>query len=396
MSRVKLTKRLVEGASAADRDLILWDSEVPGFGCKITPTGKRTYLVYYRTRHGQQRRPAIGEHGVLTVEKARDVARQWLADVSAGGDPSAAKQAGRKAATVAQLAERYLTEYAAVHKKASSANEDARLIQNKVIPLLGKRPVEGVSRADVLHVQHALRNAPYEANRVISLLSKMFNLAEAWGVRPDGTNPCRHVRKFAERKRERFFSVEELGRLGAALDAIERASPVRLAYVDAIRLLALTGCRVSEVVGLRWEWVDLEGAQIALPDAKAGARIVPLGQPAIDLLRTLRHGEGAWVLSGSEADKPLSKNTVEHAWQRIRATADLQDARLHDLRHTVGTYSGQSGHNAFIVRDLLGHKTLAMTGRYVSRDADPLRLAADHVAARIAAAMVALRKGGQE
>lgn len=136
MKRVKLTKRLVEGSPITDTGLVLWDTEVPGFACTIIPTDKRTYFVYYRTQHGQQRKPTIGQHGVLTCDEARAIARQWLAEVARGGDPSNDKRSKRKAATMKELCQKYRTEYAAVHKKPSSFKQDERLIRNKVLPAL--------------------------------------------------------------------------------------------------------------------------------------------------------------------------------------------------------------------------------------------------------------------
>lgn len=387
MNRVKLTKRLVEGSPITDTELVLWDTEVPGFACKITPTGKRTYFVYYRNQHGQQRKPTIGQHSVLTCDDARAIARQWLADAARGGDPSNDKRSKRKAATMKELCQKYLTEYAAVHKKPSSFKQDERLIMNKVLPMLGRKQVEAIRRSDVLALQHTYRDAPYECNRVLALLSKMFNLAEAWGLRPDGSNPCRHVKKFKEHKRERFLTPDELARVGLVLDELEWGGLEPQGYLDAIRLLALTGCRLGEIVGLRWDQVDLPRAAIHLSDAKAGARTVPLGAAAIDALKRIERTDDPWVIRGARPGRKPVVGSVEHVWQRVRVLADLPGVRLHDFRHTVGTYSGQAGHNAFVVRDLLGHKTLAMTGRYVERDHDPLRQAADEVSARIADAM---------
>jgi integrase len=213
----------------------------------------------------------------------------------------------------------------------------------------------------------------------------MFNLAEIWGLRPTHSNPCRGVRPFPERKRERFLNADELSRLGAAL--ADETHPELPSVITAVRLLALTGCRVGEILALKWDHVDLKAGLLRLADAKAGPRNVTLGAPAISLLAELPKDRSSYVVWGSKPDMPLTIWTLEDAWKRIREAAKLTDARLHDLRHTVGTYAGQAGLNAFIVRDLLGHKTLAMTGRYVERDADPMRAAADSVSGRIAAAM---------
>jgi integrase len=392
-SRVKLTKRVVERASpAGNRDVWLWDKEMPGFGLRIKSSGVRSYIVQYRNTGGRTRRLALGRHGILTPEQARETARQRLAEAKRGSDPSADRHAVRKSCTVDQLCERYLREHAEPHKKASSVAEDRRLIKRRVRPTLGKMKADAITQDDVMRVHHSLRATPYEANRMLALLSKVFNLAEAWKVRPRHSNPCEHVKRYAERKRERFLSREELSRLGGVLAEAERTRTERPGVIAALKLLAFTGCRRGEVLALRWDYVDLEAGEVHLPDAKAGERTVTLGAPALALLAELPR-VGPFVVTGVEADQPLKPSTLEEAWWRICERARIVDAkgepsaRLHDLRHTVGTYGGQSGLNAFMVRDLLGHKTLAMTSRYVERDTKPLRAAADQVSEKIAAAM---------
>ncbi|MCZ6772776.1 MAG: tyrosine-type recombinase/integrase, partial [Proteobacteria bacterium] len=382
----KLTQAFVSRLAPSDRDVFRWDSELPGFGVRVKPSGVRSFLVQYRNAGGRSKRLTVGRHGVLTPEEARREARLVLAAVAKGEDPAASRVARRDAATVAELCERYLREHAEPHKKPSSVAEDTRLLEARIKPRLGRVKVIAVTRADVAALHHALRSKPFEANRTLALLSKMFNLAEAWGLRPDGSNPCRHVKRYRERKRERFLSGEELAGLGKALTDAEASGQEPLGALAAIRLLALTGCRVGEIISLNWEEVDLEGAVFRLSDAKAGARDVSLGAPALALLAGLDRN-GPHVVTGPNSDRPLSPTTLHKVWRRICAAAGIENARLHDLRHTVGTYAGQAGFNAFLVRDLLGHKTLSMTGRYVQRDHDPVRAVADHVSGRIAAAM---------
>lgn len=389
-SRRKLTKRFVESIAApeaGDADVVIWDSELPGFGLRVKPSRVRSYMLQYRNAAGRSRRVTIGRHGVLTAEEARQHARGLLADAKRGTDPAAARETARRSSTVAQLCHRYLREHAEPHKKASSVAQDRRLIDRRVLPALGTTKADAVTRDDVMRLHHSLCATPYEANRSLALLSKLFSLAEAWRVRPLNSNPCSHVKRFAERKRERFFSAEELGRLGKALAEAENAQTEKPGAIAAIKLLAFTGCRRGEVLALRWEDVDLEGGVLRLPDAKAGARTVALGTPAATLLAELPRNGKHVVHSAFSSDRTLSCSALEDAWDRIRTSAKIPDARLHDLRHTVGTYGGQAGLNAFMIRDLLGHKTLAMTGRYVERDTNPMRAAADQVAGRIAAAM---------
>jgi hypothetical protein len=198
MTGAKLTKRLVEAEKPQQKDVFLWDSELKGFCCKITPTGKRAYLLYYRTQEGQQRKPKLGDHGVVTCEQAREMALKMLAAVSVGKDPSKEKQERRKELTVAELATRYLEQHATVRKKPRSVEEDEGNLTRHILPALGKYKISDLSRKHINDLHHKMKDKPTTANRVIALLSKMLNLAEAWGLRVDGTNPCRHVQKYKE------------------------------------------------------------------------------------------------------------------------------------------------------------------------------------------------------
>lgn len=384
----RLTKRLIDSLKPRDRDYVVWDSDVKGFGARVRPSGRITYVLKYRVgggRSGVARKPAIGAHGSITADQARAIARGWLAEVARGGDPGGQRKERRRAPTMAEVADRYLAEHVAEHNKPSTAREFKRLVQTRIKPAIGSLRVGDVSRQDVMNLHHAMRSTPRQVNQTLSVLSKMFGLCEAWGLRPDGSNPCRRVQRFRERKRERFLSTEELARLGAELAEAEATGTELPGAVAAIKLLAMTGCRTGEIVGLKWTRVDMERGVIDLADAKAGARPVGLGAAALAVLAGLERNS-EWVIEAARGE-PLAYQALARAWRRIRKRAGLGDARLHDLRHGFGTVAGGLGLNAFIIRDLLGHKTLAMSGRYVERDIDPLRTAADAVSGRIAAAM---------
>lgn len=381
--KVKLTKRFVESVKPDTADIWLWDRELTGFGLRVKPSGVRTFLIQYRNQAGRTRRLALGRYGVLTPEEARRAARLRLAEVQSGGDPSADRRAERKAQTVAQLCDRYLADHAEIYKKPSSVREDRRLIEKRILPSLGSIKIDAVTRSEVIKLHSSLRETPYEANRTLSLLSKMLNLAEVWELRPEGSNPCRLVRRFREQTRKRFLSPAEMNSLGKVLKAEVQIGQIGTGAILAIQLLALTGCRLGEILSLRWENVDLEDGSFRLPDAKTGPRTVPMASATRDLL-SRAEPRGPYVVTGADPSNPIPTSTVETVWRRIRDKAGL-DARIHDLRHTVGTYAGQSGLNSFLVRDLLGHKTMAVTGRYVSPDMDPLRSAIDEVSGRVAA-----------
>lgn len=387
----RLTKKVVEGIPVEPSgELQLRDAELKGFGVRVQPSGARTYFVQYREIGGRTRRLALGRHGVLTAEEARLLARQRLGEVARGQDPSAerksARTKARKTKTVGDLIERFLREHVDAKRKHSTAREYRRLLRDRVLTPLGSVPVDAVRRdtVEALHVQ--LRSTPTEANRLLAVLSKMFNLAEAWGLRPLQSNPCYRIERYREVARDRFYSDAELSKIGGALAAAERDSTRPLGHVVALKLLAFSGCRVGEILQLRWKDVDLANGVLRLPDAKAGARIVPLGAPAVALLKSLQDRRDL-VVWGKDLTTPLTYDALAATWKKVRVDAGISNARLHDLRHTIGSYAGAAGMNAFMVRDLLGHKTLAMTGHYVSQDTGPLQRAADEVVGRVANAM---------
>lgn len=387
--RVKLTKRSVEAVAPGTKDVLVWDSEVPGFGLKVTPSGKRVYFAYYRMPSGQQRRPKIGEHGVLTVDQARDIARQWMARAAAGEDVSKEKQASREAGTVADLASRYLTDYAEVYKKARSVETDRSNIENHVLPLIGSIRVKDITRQDIDRMKLAIRDGKSArklkakprgrrvikggegiANRVVALTSKMFACAVEWGLRDD--NPARGIRKFEERRKDRFLDEQEIDRLLKVLDAADASRTVPIAGTTAIRVLLFTGMRYSEVMELKWGEVDASRQCFRLADSKTGARVIPYGQAVADALKALSRGTSQeYVFPGSKAEKPLALRRV---WYRLRDEAKIDaSATLHTLRHTFASWSVMRGLSLHQVGAVLGHKSPQTTMRYADHAMEAIR-----------------------
>ncbi|MES2252451.1 MAG: tyrosine-type recombinase/integrase [Pseudomonadota bacterium] len=357
----KLTKRIVESTSPQEKDILLWDSELKGFCCKITPVGKRSYMLFYRTADGRQRKPLIGAHGAITCEQARDIAQKWLSEAAQGKDPSAEKKALRSSPTIKELSLKYMVEYAP-HKKASSSKEDQRLWDKQILPVLGSFKVASLTREDILKFHHSLKQTPITANRVLSLLSKTLNLAELWEFRPDHSNPCRHVKKYAENKRERFLSQEEITRLMSVLDEEEKEDKELPSVFRAIRLLILTGCRLNEVLTLRWSEVDLKNQCFNLSDSKTGKKTVYLAPAAIQVLNSIPRMEGnPYVIYGKKDGAHLVG--LQKPWTRIREKADL-NIRIHDLRHTFASVAASNGLSLPIIGALLGHRQTQTTQRY--------------------------------
>jgi integrase len=285
----RITKRAVDGAKPADQEYFLWDGELLGFGLRVLPSGVKSYVAKYRLGPGRRapvRRVTIGKHGKVTPDGAREEARKILANVVRGGDPANDRARQRRELTVGELADRYVAEHVRVHNKPSTVVEFERLVAARIKPAFGSQRLGTLSRADVKAWHAALRSSPYAANRAPAVLRKMFSLAvKDWELL--SVNPALGVKMFREVKRERYASDNDLARIGRWLLDAEKAGTVRPGFALAVRLLALTGMRLGEVLTLEWSAVDIEGGVIRLADAKAGARIVVLGAPARALLAAL-------------------------------------------------------------------------------------------------------------
>ena len=424
----KVTKRTVDALKPeAGQDVLLWDDELPGFGVRVRPSGSKSYFVKYRTAGGRQRWLTLGRHGPLTPELARKRALQEKAAVAGGADPSSDRQKRRCENTLAEIADRYVAEHVASHNRPSTAAEVLRIVEKRIKPNLGSIKITDLKRSDVKGWHQAMSATPYEANRALAYLSKMLNLASKdWELRPD--NPCAGIKRFPERKRERFLSGEELARLGDLL-AFYDGWPYAVA---AIRLLVFTGARLGEILGLKWEWIDFERGEARLPDSKTGAKTLHLPPPALAVLAELPRLDGnPYVIVGPKEGAALGK--LEKSWRGIRERVTLgmwrdsedekiaklfaelsckldrqptaaefrmaavvreialpvglTDVRIHDLRHAFASVAASSGMGLPIIGKMLGHRQPATTARYAHLASDPVKAAAATVAGKIAAAM---------
>lgn len=427
--RDKITKRTVEAIEPSLRDTFLWDTEIPGFGCKVTPKSARIYILQY-SRGDRDHRVTIGRHGIeFTAEQARNEARRLRGLIASGENPALARSHERSIPTVAELGARYLEDYARPHKKASAFAQDQRNLQNHIIPLMGSLKASEIERQDVARVmrdiaagktakdektklqgRRIVRGGEIVANRVHALLSKMFQLAEDWKFRPSGSNPCRGAKRFAEHKVERFLTSEELARLGNALNAAKnghlvvdpdakapekrkRGGQKKIGLrsenpraVAAIELLLLTGCRLGEVLNLRWSQVDFERRFLLLPDSKTGAKTVYLSETALRILRDIGGSEESlYVFPGKRSTEPL--RSIRVPWEHICKSARLDNLRLHDLRHSFASVGAASGLSLPMIGALLGHSQPNTTARYAHLAASPLHQAVDAIAEKILGAM---------
>jgi integrase len=385
---MRLTEKRIRDAKADGTEAFLWDDEVPGLGVRVRASSK-SYVLRYRVgggRRATQRRSALGKCSVLLLADARAMAREYLLEVAKGGDPFGNRRAKRDAPTVTNLLDRYLSDHARPHKKPRSVEEDERLIRLHLSPALGRRKVAEVTRDEIDRWHKSMKATPGAANRARALLSKAMNLAEVWGWRPDGSNPVRHIKPFKESDGvERFLSPAELRALGEALRGFEAegGSPYAAA---AIRFLALTGARRSEVLSLRWDYVDFEEVRLNLPDSKTGKKAIPLNAAALAVLAALPRIVGnPHVFPGGKDDGHIVD--LKRPWMLVRKRAGLGDVRLHDLRHSFASLGAGSGMGLPVIGALLGHKEARTTQRYAHLSDDPLRAASEAIGGQVAAAL---------
>lgn len=371
MAVMKLTKRAVEGATAGT----YFDTDIPGFGVRVDPTGSRTYFIKLKVRDGAQRKPTIGRHGIITCDQARERARDLYIRARDGFDPMAERYANATAATVSELCDRYLLEHSDIKKKFRSARGDHDTVRTKIKPVIGKMKVKDVTRADIAKFHHNLNKTPVGANRTIALLSHIFKMAELWGMRSSGTNPAKGIQKFREQARERYLNKEEMARLSSSLDKFQNRYP----YVCwLVRLLLFTGARRNEIMTIKWEYIDDHG-RAHLPDSKTGKKLLILSAPALKLLAAIPRVDGnPYVIPGRK--KGTCMKEPKYQWAEIRKDADLDGVRLHDLRHTFASTAVSTGASLPIIGKLLGHRQAGTTQRYAHLAHDPLKVEADRVA----------------
>ena len=380
MAKIKLTKSAVDAAQPQAEAVELRDTLVPGFLCKITPAGRKVFMLQYRTNAGERRKPSLGLYGELTVEQARSLAQEWLAQVRRGGDPAAEKAEARQAPTVKELCTKFMEDYSKKRNKLSTQAGYQAVINRNIIPLLGRKKVQDVKRPEIAGLMEKLSYKQTEANKVFSVLRKMFNMAEVWGYRPDGTNPCRHVPMFPAGKSTHLISDEEMGNLFRQLDKIESEGLENYVIPLGIRLQFEFAGRRSEIIALEWNWVDLQNRRVVWPDSKTGGMSKPMSEEAYRLLSTAPRQEGSrYVLpSPSHAGKHLTTGEYYGGWSRALKAAGA----THVIRHRSATDIANSGIPVKVGMALTAHKTVVMFMRYVHTEDKPVREAAELVANR--------------
>ncbi len=410
MPDLRISKRVVDGLKPRAKEFAIWDGKLPGFGVRVRPSGAMSYIVVYRAGAGRGapvRRFTIANVRKATPEAARRRAKVILGAVAHGHDPAGEKATERGTLTISELADRFMSEHVAQKRKPGTAAFYRHLLDKVIKPKLGATKADKVTRTQVARLHGSLKRTPFQANRVLAVIGSMYAFAGRTGVVPEGVNPARRIEQFKEHRRERFLTGGELERLGAAIREAEtkgipwdvdegkpkakhlakpknRFTKISPFAAAAIRLLLFTGCRLREILHLKWEQMDLERGLLFLADSKTGRKTVILNAPALAVLNGLDR-IGSYIVPGDNPEKPRAD--LKRPWEALARRAGLAGVRLHDLRHTYASFGAGGGLGLPIIGKLLGHTQASTTQRYAHLDADPLRRASDVIGGRIAAAL---------
>jgi integrase len=399
MDKLVVTDKLVKGLTPPESgNTVTYDGTAPdairGFGVRITANGARSFILNFRL-HGTEYRHTIGAYPTWTVQAAREEAKRLRKEIDKGINPVLVRREQREAETVKQLAQRYIDEYLP-RKAPSSQPKDKAMLAHDILPAIGRLKVADVTVEDVERLHGALtkRGTPIWANRVLALASKIFALAIKWRMRSD--NPCRGIERNPENQRRRYLSPAEIAALSDALARYPNQDTA-----DVVRLCLLTGCRSGEAMAARWEQIDLARGiwtKTASDTKQRRLHSVPLSAPALMLLTRLREQAAAaatFVFPGRKSGKPMA--TVRYCWKIVTTAARIEDAHIHDLRHSFASIAASGGASLPLIGALLGHSQIRTTQRYAHLFDDALRQIADRVGATItkpAAEIVQLHKDG--
>jgi len=373
--RKKLTKQILTELTPKDKDLYIWDTGTTGFGVRVKPSGIKTYILQYRNKYGRVKRLSIGRVGELTLDEARREAIIMRGQVSLGSDPAQERQNDRTIESIRDLANRYMSDHCEGRCKESTIKAHTWLLDKFILPKFGARKISELTPQDVGRFHQGLRDTPYNANRCIGLLKAMFSKAEQWGLLPPNSNPARPIRPFREKKRQRFLTPDEFTRLFDAVDRLLTIHGIDIYQAAAIKLLALTGCRLGEILQLTWGDVDFRNERLLLENHKTdsrGIKGIPLSEEALAVLCTLpRKNDNPYVIAGKQPGKHIIN--LRKPWLRVLEAAKLENVRIHDLRHSFASAAASSGIPIQIVGALLGHSSTQSTARYAHLYDDPLR-----------------------
>jgi integrase len=387
--RGKFTDAGIEALPIDGSDRLTFDPGTEGFGVRVTPRGVKLFIAQARFG-GRPRRVSVGRFPDMSVAKARQAARDALADLRVGKNPKAEQVARERAAlngqlTVSKFADEWLAEHVDKKLKPRTAADYHQIVEQKIKPALGHMLIAGVDKADVMALHESMASTPRRANYVVRTIGAMMTYAEDKRKRPPNSNPARKIKMFREGHRERFLSEAEIAAAADAIATVEREKKIGPHAAAGLRLALFTGARSGEITALQWKHVYWDRKIARLPDSKTNEpRTIHLSDAAIEVLRTLPR-VGKYVIAGAKKDEPFKNLT--RSWILTRAFAGLDDVRLHDLRHSYASLAAGRGVSLQMIGKLLGHRVPATTQRYAHLTRDAAAAVNDELGAAMVAAI---------
>lgn len=381
---MKLTKKSVEALEGTGSRYEVRDDDLKGFTVRVGASGEKSFYLTYRAgkgRSAQLKRLHLGTFPSMTVEQGRVIARQKLAQIALGADPAQAVKESKVAPLFSSSIEQFLREHVGVKLKPSTQKQYNALTQTHLLPAFGKMKVADVAYRHVAKLHHDLHETPYLANRCAALLSKFFDWCEKNGYREKGNNPVHGLEKYHEQKRLKFMEKAELEAIGAGIATLEAQDAIDPIISAALKVMLLTGARCSEILTLKWEYINEAHDQAFLPDSKTGAKALPIPPAAWAVISSLpRINE--YCFSGRWGKGHLIN--VKDTWKRICDAGGISGWRIHDLRHAFASYAANSGKSLPIIGKILGHSQTSTTSRYAHLAENPVAQAAAETAEGLA------------
>lgn len=367
MPAAKLSKRIIDAAQPQDKDYELRDATLAGFLCKIAPSGRKTFMLQYRTMEGIRRKPAIGAYGEITADQARAIAQKWMAEVKAGGDPLLSKQKRREVHTLKELFSEFMERHVAQRCRPRTYETYGRCVRKHVIPTLGHVKIDTIAKEAMVELIAGFARQPALGNVIMTCLKKMFNFAEYWGYLEKGKNPCKGIKRYPIKDPTRLLLDDEVSRIFRYLDHAECNELEYKCCILAVRLQFAFSARISEILTLEWDWIDFGSRRVVWPDTKTGRIWKPISAEGFRLLQLAkRTATSPYVIPAVEDERErLSYQTYWRAWQRILEGSNVSHVGTHAVRQRAATDIANSGVPIKVGMALTGHRDLQVFMKYV-------------------------------
>ena len=382
--KVKLTKSMIDQLAIKGQAYVIWDESIRGFGIKVTPKGKKIFILQQRMKGGKELRLTLGRYGALVLSDAKELAQEHLLDIAKGIDPREQKKQAaaqeKQSMSFREFWEIFDKKYIQENHKIGTIKRNISRIDKYIIPYFGNKEIANITYKDVMQFmdQPSLQKSQIQGARCLALLSVAFKQAELWDYRVRGSNPCAGVPKKATGKVERFLTDAELGKVEEILSTPTLWNGHSLYAIKALHMLLYTGCRKSEVTELQWEDVHIKERYLYFKDSKTGTKTVPLNGKAIELLQSIPKQLGnPYVFCGKNPHTHIQE--IRKCWECVRTQAGIPDVRIHDLRHSFASFALKKGVDLYTVSKLLGHKNIATTTRYAHLELGALTEASNKV-----------------